>query len=107
MAVLTLDCAEGKTFMLVNAGSGLQTYLVCSGAGCTPDSYLEIEAHQTLQFPCAGVLRFEDNGFTSTGYTMVPIPIFPYQSALMGLAGLLAGAIFAAVISRVGRGKGG
>lgn len=100
MAIVNMNCFDGSTFILTNAGTGLQYYFVCRGVGCTPTGYVELNAHDHLIFPCDGTLRFEDNGFTSTGYVPILLPVFPYEQLLLGLAGLICASLIAYVFNR-------
>ena len=105
MTISHFDCGQGSVLTVVNTDSVTRSYLV---AGYTPpDGVFQLDSGRNKSFECSRDLYFDDNGFASVGFVFLPAPQFPYESALMGLAGLLAGTLLAFVISRVWRGKGG
>lgn len=105
MTISHFDCGQGSAVTVVNLDSVARSYFVA--AYTPPDGVFQLDGGQNKTFDCSGDFYFDDNGVASVGYVVLPIPQFPYETALMGLAGLLAGTLFAFVISRVWRGKGG
>jgi hypothetical protein len=103
--VSDLDCGNGKTVVVYAYGVSLGDYaeLQPVGGGATIARIIPSSSYGLDSAYCQGhVSLVQIVGTTGMGFDHFEPGQWPYVDALLGLAGVLGGLLFASAISRVG-----
>lgn len=108
---MSWDCGKGADLEIWFYGASLGDNGAILNSDSSVQSVVIVPAsYGVVRQECEGVVDFTLYAGSSANIgvsRVIPPFTYFYQDFLFGLAGLLAGALFASVVSRAWRGKGG
>jgi len=88
-----IDCGSGSNVILSN-NNGFNVVLFMDVVD-PPASGIRMDDGSVFVFQCTGRVYEDFSGGPSIGQVILPLPQFPYETALMGLAGIVCASFIA------------